>query len=93
MCPEGMGKMEFLQVCVVIHILLFCFFQKGLKQYCFVVFLLECSTVATFIFCIIPETKNKTFLEIKREFHKLNFRRAKEPDEESHERQQLCLEV
>lgn len=85
--------MESLWFFVVIHILLFCFFQKGLKQYCFIVFLLECSAVATFIFCVIPETKNKTFLEIKREFHKLNFKRAKETDEELHERQQFCLEV
>ncbi|XP_026541305.1 solute carrier family 2, facilitated glucose transporter member 11-like isoform X2 [Notechis scutatus] len=73
--------------------MLFPFIVKGLKQYCFIVFLLECSAVATFVFCVIPETSNKTFLEIKREFHKLNFRRAKELDEESQEREQLCLEV
>lgn len=88
-----MGKTQSLQLFVAIHILFFAFFQKGLKQYCFIVFLLECSTVAIFIFCIIPETKNKTFLEIKREFHKRNFRRAKKLYEESCERQQLCPEV
>ncbi|XP_034284877.1 solute carrier family 2, facilitated glucose transporter member 11-like isoform X2 [Pantherophis guttatus] len=87
----GPGSMSWLSFFAVG--MLFPFVVKGLKQYCFIVFLLECSAVATFIFCVIPETKNKTFLEIKREFHKLNFRRAKEPDEESHERQQLCLEV
>uniref|UniRef100_A0A8D0GK42 Major facilitator superfamily (MFS) profile domain-containing protein n=1 Tax=Sphenodon punctatus TaxID=8508 RepID=A0A8D0GK42_SPHPU len=53
--------------------MLFPFIVNGLKQYCFVVFLLECSLVASFLFFIIPETKNKSFLEIKREFHKLNF--------------------
>ncbi|KFO59499.1 Solute carrier family 2, facilitated glucose transporter member 11, partial [Corvus brachyrhynchos] len=51
------------------------YFQNGLQQYCFVVFLLECFFVAAFIFLIIPETKNKSFLEIKKEFHKLNFGR------------------
>ncbi|XP_007443236.1 solute carrier family 2, facilitated glucose transporter member 11-like [Python bivittatus] len=73
--------------------MLFPFVVKGLQQYCFVVFLLECSTVAAFIFFIIPETKNKTFLEIKREFHKLNFGRAREPNGEPCERQQLHLEL
>ncbi|NXN96758.1 GTR11 protein, partial [Rhinopomastus cyanomelas] len=53
--------------------MLFPFIVKGLKQYCFLVFLLECSSVAAFIFFVIPETKNKSFLEISREFHKLNF--------------------
>uniref|UniRef100_A0A7M4ET88 Solute carrier family 2, facilitated glucose transporter member 11-like n=1 Tax=Crocodylus porosus TaxID=8502 RepID=A0A7M4ET88_CROPO len=36
-------------------------------------FLLECSFIASFIFFVIPETKNKSFLEIKREFQRLNF--------------------
>ncbi|XP_070619535.1 solute carrier family 2, facilitated glucose transporter member 11-like isoform X2 [Erythrolamprus reginae] len=59
--------------------MLFPFVVGGLGHFCFLVFLLECSAVAAFIFWAIPETKNKTFLEIKREFHKLNFRGAKEP--------------
>ncbi|XP_063171996.1 solute carrier family 2, facilitated glucose transporter member 11-like isoform X2 [Candoia aspera] len=71
--------------------MLFPFAVEGLKQYCFIVFLLECSAVATFIFFIVPETKNKTFLNIKREFHKLNFGRAIEP--KNHARQQLHLEL
>ncbi|KFW83348.1 Solute carrier family 2, facilitated glucose transporter member 11, partial [Manacus vitellinus] len=54
---------------------IFPFIVNGLKQYCFLVFLLECSFVAAFIFLVIPETKNKSFLEIKKEFHKLNFGR------------------
>ncbi|XP_072207005.1 solute carrier family 2, facilitated glucose transporter member 11-like isoform X6 [Excalfactoria chinensis] len=70
--------------------MLFPFIVKGLKQYCFVVFLLECSAVAAFIFLVIPETKNKSFLEIKKEFHKLNFgRRSKEKETELNERSQL----
>ncbi|XP_014374128.2 solute carrier family 2, facilitated glucose transporter member 11-like [Alligator sinensis] len=53
--------------------MLFPFIVNGLKHYCFVVFLLECSFIASFIFFVIPETKNKSFLEIKREFQRLNF--------------------
>lgn len=66
------------------------YFQNGLKQYCFVVFLLECFFVAAFIFLIIPETKNKSFLEIKKEFNKLNFgRNARKKETELYERGQL----
>lgn len=42
--------------------------QLGLQQYCFLVFLAICSLMATYIFFVIPETKNKTFLEIQNEF-------------------------
>ncbi|KAI1233039.1 Solute carrier family 2, partial [Lamprotornis superbus] len=70
--------------------MLFPFIVNGLKQYCFVVFLLECFFVAAFIFLIIPETKNKSFLEIKKEFHKLNFgRNARKKETELYERRQL----
>ncbi|XP_075626028.1 solute carrier family 2, facilitated glucose transporter member 11-like isoform X4 [Balearica regulorum gibbericeps] len=70
--------------------MLFPFIVNGLKQYCFLVFLLECSLVAAFIFLVIPETKNKSFLEIKKEFHKLNFgRNTKKKDTELYERRQL----
>ncbi|KAM4763806.1 solute carrier family 2, facilitated glucose transporter member 11-like isoform 3-T3 [Cyanocitta cristata] len=70
--------------------MLFPFIVNGLQQYCFVVFLLECFFVAAFIFLIIPETKNKSFLEIKKEFHKLNFgRNARKKETELHERREL----
>ncbi|XP_054852593.1 solute carrier family 2, facilitated glucose transporter member 11-like [Eublepharis macularius] len=73
--------------------MLFPFIVKGLRQYCFVVFVLECCLVAIFIFFVIPETKNKTFLEIKREFHKLNFgRRIQEHEGELCEGQHLGRE-
>lgn len=42
--------------------------QIGLKQYCFLVFLVICSLVVVYIFLVVPETKNKTFLEIQSEF-------------------------
>ncbi|XP_064377919.1 solute carrier family 2, facilitated glucose transporter member 11-like isoform X2 [Dromaius novaehollandiae] len=70
--------------------MLFPFIVNGLKQYCFLVFLVECAVVAAFIFVVIPETKNKSFLEIKKEFHKLNFgRNTKEKETELYERRQL----
>ncbi|XP_065425016.1 solute carrier family 2, facilitated glucose transporter member 11-like isoform X3 [Chrysemys picta bellii] len=73
--------------------MLFPFIVNGLKQYCFVVFLVESLLVACFIFFVIPETKNKSFLEIKREFQHLNFReRIKEKEAELCERRQLCNE-
>ncbi|KAM6247140.1 solute carrier family 2, facilitated glucose transporter member 11-like isoform 4-T4 [Porphyrio hochstetteri] len=70
--------------------MLFPFIVNGLKQYCFLVFLLECSLVAAFIFLVIPETKNKSFLEIKKEFQKLNFgRNTPKKETELYERRQL----
>ncbi|XP_071427875.1 solute carrier family 2, facilitated glucose transporter member 11-like isoform X2 [Pithys albifrons albifrons] len=70
--------------------MLFPFIVNGLKQYCFLVFLLECSFVAAFIFLVIPETKNKSFLEIKKEFQKLNFgRNTSKKETELYERRQL----
>uniref|UniRef100_A0A670KJP1 Solute carrier family 2, facilitated glucose transporter member 5 n=1 Tax=Podarcis muralis TaxID=64176 RepID=A0A670KJP1_PODMU len=71
--------------------MLFPFIVVG-KLYCFIVFLLECCLVVIFISFVIPETKNKTFLEIKREFHKLNFGRSKEQEGELCERQHLSNE-
>nr|XP_021140594.1 solute carrier family 2, facilitated glucose transporter member 11-like isoform X2 [Columba livia] len=70
--------------------MLFPFIVNGLKQYCFLVFLLECSLVAAFIFLVVPETKNKSFLEIKKEFNKLNFgRNAQKKETELYERREL----
>ncbi|XP_061134864.1 solute carrier family 2, facilitated glucose transporter member 11b isoform X1 [Syngnathus typhle] len=48
--------------------MIFPFIVLGLKQYCFLVFMAICTLVALYIFFIIPETKNKTFLEIQNEF-------------------------
>ncbi|XP_061866107.1 solute carrier family 2, facilitated glucose transporter member 11 isoform X3 [Colius striatus] len=70
--------------------MLFPFIVNGLKQYCFLVFLLECALVAVFIFLVLPETKKKSFLEIKKEFNKLNFgRNAKQKETKLYERRQL----
>ncbi|XP_039627087.1 solute carrier family 2, facilitated glucose transporter member 11b isoform X2 [Polypterus senegalus] len=48
--------------------MIFPFIVMGLQQYCFLVFLGVCCLVATYIYFVVPETKNKTFLEIKQEF-------------------------
>ncbi|XP_078105765.1 solute carrier family 2, facilitated glucose transporter member 9-like [Sander vitreus] len=50
----------------------------GLQQYCFLVFLAICSLMAIYIFFFVPETKNKTFMEIQNEFQS---RKACSPDE------------
>ncbi|KAL2092278.1 hypothetical protein ACEWY4_012076 [Coilia grayii] len=48
--------------------IVFPFVVGGLKQYCFLVFSAVCATVAVYTFFVVPETKNKTFLEIHEEF-------------------------
>ncbi|XP_008280261.1 solute carrier family 2, facilitated glucose transporter member 11b isoform X1 [Stegastes partitus] len=56
--------------------MIFPFIVLGLKQYCFLVFLVVCCSVGTYIFLVVPETKNKTFLEIQNEFLSSNKRKA-----------------
>ncbi|XP_048100046.1 solute carrier family 2, facilitated glucose transporter member 11-like isoform X1 [Alosa alosa] len=58
----------------------FPFIVNGLKQYCFLVFLVVCVMVATFIFLIVPETKNKTFLQIHAEFQSRGKKRISKVD-------------
>ncbi|XP_019110452.2 solute carrier family 2, facilitated glucose transporter member 11b isoform X1 [Larimichthys crocea] len=60
--------------------LVFPFIVLGLQQYCFLVFLVICSLMATYIFFVIPETKNKTFLEIQNEFQSSNNKNARRAD-------------
>uniref|UniRef100_A0A671LL87 Solute carrier family 2 member 11b n=1 Tax=Sinocyclocheilus anshuiensis TaxID=1608454 RepID=A0A671LL87_9TELE len=47
--------------------MIFPFIVNGLKQYCFLVFLVICCLVATYIF-VVPETKNKTFWRFRASF-------------------------
>ncbi|XP_017269112.1 solute carrier family 2, facilitated glucose transporter member 11 isoform X2 [Kryptolebias marmoratus] len=56
--------------------LVFPFIVIGLQQYCFLVFLAVCSLVTVYIFLVVPETKNKTFLEIQNEFLTVNKRKS-----------------
>ncbi|KAF7248305.1 Solute carrier family 2, facilitated glucose transporter member 9 [Varanus komodoensis] len=50
--------------------LLFPFIQKALQTYCFLVFAAVCLAGATFLFFVLPETKNKTLAEINLAFDK-----------------------
>ncbi|KAJ6659374.1 hypothetical protein lerEdw1_019106 [Lerista edwardsae] len=50
--------------------LLFPFIQKGLQTYCFLVFAVICLAGATYLFFVLPETKNKTLAEINQAFAK-----------------------
>ncbi|XP_056274923.1 solute carrier family 2, facilitated glucose transporter member 11b isoform X2 [Pseudoliparis swirei] len=56
--------------------LVFPFVVLGLQQYCFLVFLAVCSFMAMYIFFVIPETKNKTFIEIQNEFKSSSHKKA-----------------
>ncbi|XP_063793913.1 solute carrier family 2, facilitated glucose transporter member 11-like [Pseudophryne corroboree] len=51
----------------------FPFIVNGLNQYCFLFFFVTCILIAGFIYFIMPETKNKSFLDIKADFQKLNY--------------------
>ncbi|XP_075710033.1 solute carrier family 2, facilitated glucose transporter member 11-like [Rhinoderma darwinii] len=53
--------------------MVFPFIVNGLSQYCFLFFFMECILLAVFIYFIVPETKNKSFLDIKTDFQKLNY--------------------
>ncbi|KAM6965140.1 solute carrier family 2, facilitated glucose transporter member 11b [Aplochiton taeniatus] len=48
--------------------MVFPFIVTGLQQYSFLVFMGVSAVVAIFIFFVVPETKNKTFVEIFNEF-------------------------
>ncbi|XP_056408261.1 solute carrier family 2, facilitated glucose transporter member 9-like isoform X2 [Hyla sarda] len=53
--------------------MVFPFIVNGLNQFCFLFFFVTCVLIAGFIYLIVPETKNKSFLDIKGDFHKLNY--------------------
>uniref|UniRef100_A0A8C6Q1X1 Solute carrier family 2 member 11b n=1 Tax=Nothobranchius furzeri TaxID=105023 RepID=A0A8C6Q1X1_NOTFU len=61
--------------------LVFPFIVIGLQHYCFLVFFVVCSTVAIYILAAIPETKNKSFLEIQNEFQSSKKKTDVLPDE------------
>uniref|UniRef100_A0AAY4E180 Solute carrier family 2, facilitated glucose transporter member 5 n=1 Tax=Denticeps clupeoides TaxID=299321 RepID=A0AAY4E180_9TELE len=52
--------------------LVFPFLEKGLGAYCFIVFAFICLATLIYIWVVIPETKNKTFLEVSQLFSKRN---------------------
>ncbi|XP_068597214.1 solute carrier family 2 member 15a [Brachionichthys hirsutus] len=48
----------------------FPFLQKSAGSFCYLVFAAVCLSVAAYIYVVIPETKNKTFMEISQMFSK-----------------------
>ncbi|XP_003471269.3 solute carrier family 2, facilitated glucose transporter member 5 [Cavia porcellus] len=52
--------------------LVFPFIQEGLGAYSFIIFAVICLLTTIYIALIIPETKNKTFIEINQTFAKMN---------------------
>lgn len=50
------------------HSFVFCISQIGLQHYSFLVFFVVCASVAVYIILAVPETKNKSFVEIQHEF-------------------------
>lgn len=48
------------------------FLQESLQNYAFLVFVLVCICVTIYIIIVLPETKNKTFMEISQSFAKMN---------------------
>ncbi|XP_072100856.1 solute carrier family 2, facilitated glucose transporter member 5 [Mobula birostris] len=52
--------------------LIFPFLEKGIGEYSFIIFGVICLATFTYIFFVIPETKNKTFLEISQILAKRN---------------------
>ncbi|XP_034725979.1 solute carrier family 2, facilitated glucose transporter member 9 isoform X1 [Etheostoma cragini] len=52
--------------------LLFPFIQDTLQSFAFLVFVVVCVLGAIYLFVVLPETKNKTFMDISKSFAKIN---------------------
>lgn len=48
--------------------------QKGLGQFCFLIFVADTILSAAFVICFVPETKGKTIAEITEDFNTLNYK-------------------
>lgn len=48
------------------------FVQEALQSFAFLVFVVFCVTASVYLFFILPETKNKTFMDISQSFAKIN---------------------
>uniref|UniRef100_A0AAY5EYE4 Major facilitator superfamily (MFS) profile domain-containing protein n=1 Tax=Electrophorus electricus TaxID=8005 RepID=A0AAY5EYE4_ELEEL len=64
--------------------LFFPFIQEFLQTYAFLVFDAVCVFGAVYLYIVLPETKNKTFVEISQSFAKMN-KVSQEPDREMEE--------
>uniref|UniRef100_A0A7N6BDC5 Solute carrier family 2, facilitated glucose transporter member 5 n=1 Tax=Anabas testudineus TaxID=64144 RepID=A0A7N6BDC5_ANATE len=52
--------------------LLFPFIQEALQSFAFLVFVVVCTLGAIYLYFVLPETKNKTFMDISQSFAKIN---------------------
>ncbi|XP_062874612.1 solute carrier family 2, facilitated glucose transporter member 9 isoform X2 [Trichomycterus rosablanca] len=52
--------------------LIFPFIQESLQNYAFLVFVGGCVSAAIYLVVVLPETKNKTFVQISQSFAKIN---------------------
>uniref|UniRef100_A0A672Z999 Solute carrier family 2 member 9 n=1 Tax=Sphaeramia orbicularis TaxID=375764 RepID=A0A672Z999_9TELE len=52
--------------------LLFPFIQEALQTFAFLVFVVVCILASIYLYIILPETKNKTFVDISQSFAKIN---------------------
>ncbi|KAF7657797.1 hypothetical protein LDENG_00022150 [Lucifuga dentata] len=52
--------------------LMFPFIQEALESYAFLVFVVVCTTGSIYLYVVLPETKNKTFMDISKSFAKIN---------------------
>ncbi|KAM8867128.1 solute carrier family 2, facilitated glucose transporter member 9 isoform 2-T2 [Synchiropus picturatus] len=62
--------------------LLFPFIQQSLQTYAFLVFVVVCLLGATYLYFVLPETKNKTFVDISQSFAKINKIQVPAPSQE-----------
>ncbi|XP_030047046.1 solute carrier family 2, facilitated glucose transporter member 9 [Microcaecilia unicolor] len=63
--------------------LVFPFIQEALQTYCFLVFAVICLAGASYLYFVLPETKNKTFVEINQSFAKRNKMPSAVPEPEN----------
>ncbi|XP_005054821.1 PREDICTED: solute carrier family 2, facilitated glucose transporter member 11-like isoform X2 [Ficedula albicollis] len=54
--------------------LVFPFIVEGLGNFCFIIFLTYCLSMAIFVLLVLPETKGKSMLQVMEEFNRLNYR-------------------
>ncbi|TWW61742.1 Solute carrier family 2, facilitated glucose transporter member 9 [Takifugu flavidus] len=52
--------------------LLFPFIQETLQTFAFLVFVAVCIAASIYLYIVLPETKNKTFMDISQSFAKIN---------------------
>lgn len=61
------------------------FLQEALQSYAFLVFVVFCLAGSIYLYFILPETKNKTFIDISQSFAKINKIPVKPPSQEMDE--------